>query len=113
MLRMVAVLLLITFSSSLLGAQDHLFPAAPVDHPAGCHSHGPATPTPAPASYQCCANGHHTAIPNGAFSLPSFAEQICNVGSSDYPHLNAVAGFNPAVLVVPSSSPPGASPLRI
>jgi len=39
-------------------------------HPAGCHSHRPASPfsspspTPAPANHQCCVSGHQAAMPN-------------------------------------------------
>jgi hypothetical protein len=77
-LRMIALLLLVLMAGTLPGAQALAFPEAqplpPHPHPAGCHSPGstvPATPDPAPTSYQCCVNGHHAAIPNASFTLGS------------------------------------------
>ncbi len=66
---MVAVVLLIAMAA-VPDAQAMPFPAVQTPHPAGCHSHGPATPSPAPASYQCCVTGHRCGnSERSAFSL--------------------------------------------
>jgi len=112
-LRMVALLLLVTTAGTLASAQMELFPAAQETHPAGCHGHSPAIPSPAPTSYQCCLNGHHAAIPNAAFSLQTGAAQVCSLDNGPELILNIIPCFRASVLIVPSSSPPGALPLRI
>jgi hypothetical protein len=115
-LRMAAVVLLLTIPA-LPGAQAMPLPAPPAAHPAGCHSHGPAIPSPAPTSYQCCGNGHHAAIPNALFSLRSsrrsLAAQLCSLEASENPGFDGVACFHCAGLAVASTSPPGIAPLRI
>ena len=113
---MIAVLLLGTIFAALPGAQalaEAVFSVAPAGHPAGCHSHRPATPTPAPASYQCCVNGHVAAIPNAAFSSRPLEARICGMSDAsglrpDFTHDRLSVSF-----VVPSNSPPSAVPLRI
>ena len=110
-LRMVALLLLITMSA-MPSAQAMPFPAAQTGHPAGCHGHGPATPLPSQTDFQCCANGHQAAMPNAAFSIYSTAAQVCSLVDSDRDGLEFVS-FGSSLLVAPSYSPPGAVPLRI
>jgi hypothetical protein len=112
-LRMIALLLLVTMAGTLATAQVELFPAAQESHPAGCHGHAPAIPSPAPTSYQCCVSGHHAAIPNAAFSLRPEAAQICSLDNGAEPVLTLVPCYRASVRIVPSSSPPSAVPLRI
>jgi hypothetical protein len=109
-LRMVAVLLLIAMAA-MPAAQAMPFPAAPSGHP-GCHGHAPITPVPSPTNYQCCVSGHHAAMPGAAFSIGSMAAERCSLEQSERPNLRFVS-FPSAVLAVPNSSPPGATPLRI
>ena len=110
----IAVGLLSTIFVALPGAQAlAALSVAPARHPAGCHSHGPGTPTHAPASYQCCVSGHDVAIPNPAFSSRRLAARICAMSDAlglrpDFPHDRISVLF-----VVSSNSPPGAVPLRI
>ena len=111
--RMVALLLLVTTVGTLAAAQMELFPAAQEIHPAGCHGHSPAIPSPAPTSYQCCVSGHHAAIPNAAFSLQTGAAQVWSQDNGPELILNVAPCFGASVLIVPSSSPPGGVPLRI
>ena len=107
-LRMVATELLLATVLAWPGAA-----AMPAGHATGCHGHEPATPSPAPASYQCCANGHLAALPNLSFSLRVVAAQVSDLDGSDGPGLGLLARLNAAVLVFPSDSPPGPVPLRI
>lgn len=116
--RMIAVLLVAT--TALPGAQALAVSGAqPVPlrlHPAGCHhqeSTVPTTPDPAPTSYQCCANGHHAAIPNGSFTLRSMAAQLCGLAAADQLRLSSASCRHSEMFVVPSNSPPNAAPLRI
>lgn len=114
--RMVVVLLSLTVATALPGAHELPFPAAQAGHPAGCH-HQPATPSPAPISYQCCVSGHGAAMPNAAFSLRAslrtMAARFCSFDASNGPLRDIVPFVHSAVLVVPSDSPPGIAPLRI
>ncbi len=73
--RRIAQLLLVTVTAALPGGHALAYPTMEARHPAGCHSHGPAAPSPAPPSYQCCVNGHHAAIPNASFSPRLMAAQ--------------------------------------
>jgi hypothetical protein len=109
-MRMVATLLLLTITAALPAAQAMPFGAR---HAAGCHNHGPANPSPAPTSYQCCVNGHHAAVLSVSFSLRFATAQVGRSNSEDGPRLALLLGMNSAMFVVPSNSPPGAAPLRI
>jgi hypothetical protein len=120
MLRTIAVLLLLTMACGLPTAQGQSAATAQESHPAGCHRHTPAVPAPSPshfpvpASYECCVNGHHAAIPNAAFSFEPAAGQLCGVNGSNRPCLTVVASFHAAMFfLVPSDSPPNVAPLRI
>jgi hypothetical protein len=117
LLRMVAVLLLLTMATALPGAHVLPFSVTQSGHPAKCHGHGPATPSPAPTSYQCCVNGHQAAIPNAAFSLRSslgsVAAQVDRLDGRELSRLDFVRIFRSGLFVVPSISPPDAAPLRI
>jgi len=111
---MIAVGLLGTIFAALPGAQTlAAFPAAPAGHPAGCHSHRPPTPSPAPASYQCCVSGHDAAIPNAAFSSRPLEARICSVAVAQQVRLDSSSDRLSVTFVVPSNSPPGAVSLRI
>jgi hypothetical protein len=120
-LRTVAVLLVVTMAAALAGGQAFAFPEAqavllhPVHlHPAGCHSSKPLTPASTlPTSYQCCANGHHAAIPNASFTVRSTAAQLCSLASVDEPRLNFACFLNSGKLLTPANSPSGGAPLRI
>jgi hypothetical protein len=115
-LRMIAVGLLGAIFVALPGAQalaEAPFSGAPARHPAGCHSHGPATPSRAPASYQCCVSGHNAAVPNAAFSSRPLEARICGLIVILPSRPDAASGRFSVIFVVPSNSPPGAAPLRI
>jgi len=111
-LRMVAILLSFTVTTALHGAHELPFPAAPAGPPPGCH-HQPAAPSPAPASYQCCASGHDAAMPIAAFSLRWMAALPAGFDDSHGPRLDVVPFVHSALLIIPSNSPPGIAPLRI
>src|SRR5260370_28398667 len=110
--HMAALLLLAATASTLQGATA-LRPSTAPAHSAGCHGDQPATPSPAPSRYQCCVNGHHTALPNAPFAFRSMAAQPGRLDGSDLSHRDAVCRFHLAFLVFPSNSPPHISPLRI
>jgi hypothetical protein len=113
-LRMIAVLLLVTMTAALPGAQALGFPAMEASHPAaGCHSHGPATPSPAPTSYQCCVSGHDVAIPNVSFSSRPLASRLCGLAADKQLCLGFAPDRHSVMFVLPADSPPGAAPLRI
>ncbi|MGA2347113.1 MAG: hypothetical protein ABSF93_13960 [Candidatus Sulfotelmatobacter sp.] len=109
-MRTVATLLLLTITAALPAAQAMPFGAG---HAAGCHNHGPANPSPAPTSYQCCVNGHHAAVPIVSFSLHLAAVQVGRSNSEDRPRLALPLNVSSTGLIFPSSSPPGPVPLRI
>jgi hypothetical protein len=112
-LRMIAMGLLGAIFIALPGAQAlSAFSIAPARHPAGCHSHAPATPSPTPPSYQCCVSGHAAAIPNAAFSNPLEA-RICGMAVAQQLRLDSSSDRLSVLFVVPSNSPPGAVSLRI
>jgi hypothetical protein len=120
--RMIAGLSLVTMAIALPGVQALAFPAAqPVPlhlrlHPAGCHSQesrAPKVPSRLPASYQCCLNGHHVAVPNASFTLRSTAVQLCSLYGSERPRLNFISCLQSEKLLAPSNSPPSGAPLRI
>jgi len=112
-LRTIAVLLLGTVVAGLPGAQALAVPAASTGHPAGCHSHRPSTPTPAPPSYECCVTGHHAALPNASFASRGLGERVCGVAVAQQIRLNSAPDLLSVMFVVPSYSPPGAVSLRI
>jgi hypothetical protein len=109
-LRMVAMLLLLTMMAGLPAAQAMPVPLA---HAAGCHSHRPETPSPAPISYQCCVNGHHAAVPIVSFALHFALAEVISSDGVDGPSLALLLGVNSAPSIFPSASPPGVAPLRI
>jgi hypothetical protein len=110
-LRAVSVLLLITMAA-MPGAQAMPFPAAPAAHPAGCHGHGPSAPSPVPASYQCCVNGHDAAIPSTACAMRPLVAQFATLDGEDLT-LSSTFSAHSSSNVVTASSPPGIAPLRI
>jgi len=111
--RMVAVLLSLTVATALPGAHALPFPAPQSGHPAGCHEPEPAAPSPAPTSYQCCANGHHAAIPNAAFSTRPLLTQVAELDGGEDFSLPSTLSAHFSWNVVTSNSPPGIAPLRI
>lgn len=109
--RIMVVLVLCTMVAAVPGVQAFALSASQPIHPAGCHNHGPAAP--APASYQCCVNGHHWTIPSASFSVrPPLAQFSRSDHSRDF---SPVLGFSAffSMIVMPASSPPGIAPLRI
>jgi hypothetical protein len=113
-LRMIAVLLLGAIFAALPGAQAAAaIPGAPAGHPAGCHSHRPAVPSPASTRYQCCVNGHGAAIPNASFSSRPLDARLLVLGGDEQLHAGFASDRHSVMFVVPSNSPPAAAPLRI
>jgi len=104
--RLISGLLLIAFAAAVPGIQLY---AMPTGHPAGCHD--PGTPSPAVPSYQCCIGGHHWAIPGAAFTIRPMAGTATSPEHRD--HSIGDVSIPLAMLVAPSVSPPGLSPLRI
>ena len=115
-LRMIAVGLLGVIFAALPGARaGAVFAETSAEHPAGCHSHGPETPTPnrAPASYQCCVNGHHAAIPNASFASRALEARSCGMSDASGLRPDLAHDRLSLLFVVPSCSPPRAVSLRI
>jgi len=130
-LRMVAVLLVVTVATGLPGAHALPFsadripanriPANPAQHPAGCHGYKPAmpspsplpSPSPGPVSYECCASGHQAAIPNPTFSTRPLVALVSGLDRGVEFSPISVGFVETRVSVVPSNSPPDGAPLRI
>jgi hypothetical protein len=112
-LRMVAMLLVLAMTAALPDALAMPPVPAPAGHAAGCHGHGPANPSHLPTSYQCCVSGHHAAVPTVSFSLRGVATQVGSLDGVDGLRFALVLSVNSAVLIFPSNSPPGLTPLRI
>lgn len=112
-LRMIAVLLSLTMASALPGAHAAAIPATQTGHPAGCHGHGPATPSPAPTSYQCCVNGHLAAVPNVSFSVQPLLAHFAALDGGGELSLASTLFVHFSLNAVIASSPPGIAPLRI
>jgi hypothetical protein len=113
LLRVVAMLLTVSLAAAWPEAQAMPFAGAPAPHSAGCHGQRPANPAPASTRYECCANGHHAAVPSGSFSLQVAAVQVGSLGRGDGCSLAWTFGVKSATFLFPSNSPPGAAPLRI
>jgi hypothetical protein len=105
------LLLLVTFLAAMFGMQA--FAAAPMVHPAGCHGPMPSAPSPAPASYQCCANGHDLAIPSVQFSCDRPVARIVRTDVCDEGSLAFTGRPHSSESIFQSASPPPSSPLRI
>ena len=126
-LRMVAVLLVVTVATALPGAHALPFPvnrvpANPAQHLAGCHgpathspspSHSPASNSPAPASYECCASGHQAAIPSATFTTRPLVALVSGLARGVEFSLISIGFVETRVSVVPSNSPPHGAQLRI
>jgi hypothetical protein len=110
---MVALLLLVVTVAAFPGAHALAFSATQPAHPPGCHHHGPATPSPAPISFQCCVTGHQAAMPNASFSPGDLAARLCALAAGEQFSQGFALGRLPAMLIAPSNSPPGTAPLRI
>src|SRR5258708_7427026 len=93
-----------------VGVQALALPVPPPAHSAGCHEHGGTVPAPSPASYQCCVEGHHAAIPGGTFTPPALVVPTPHARSE---FLTSATGSYFVVSTVPSHTPPGIAPLRI
>jgi hypothetical protein len=111
-MRLVAVLLVVNVVCALLSAQPSSLLATQVSHAEGCHGDRPAIPPPSSTRYDCCVNGHHAAIPSATFSLQSATAEL-SLSRSEVPDGNFVPYFRSTLLVLVSSSPPSAIPLRI
>src|ERR1017187_5316671 len=113
-LRMIAVLLLVTMTAALPGAQALGFPAMEASHPAaGCPRHGPGASAPGPPRDQCCVSGHDVAIPNVSFSSRPLASRLCGLAADKQLCLGFAPDRHSVMFVLPADSPPGAAPLRI
>jgi hypothetical protein len=110
--RLIAVFLFFPFLAAMFGTQALASPTMPPEHPAGCHSHGPAVPTHTPVSYQCCVMGHHWVMPGTTYSA---GRSFANVQRSMADFLLAAVALSKyeTVVVFPSASPPEIIPLRI
>jgi len=110
--QILAVSLLSAMAVSLPGVQAFAF-CSPPPAQMGCHSHGPAAPTPAPVSYQCCINGHHWTIPSALFSARPRLAQFSKSDSGEDFSTASIFSAHFSMIVIPACSPPGIAPLRI
>lgn len=113
--KVIALLLLSMIGTGLAGTQLWALGGVVPPHRAACHEHWPATPLPqplAPHSYQCCVNGHHSAIPSVEFRFRSLVAVVCSLDAEGEFSPNSAA-FLPVRFVLPASSPPGSASLRI
>jgi hypothetical protein len=108
--KFVVILLLCAVAAALPGAQALALSSVSLPS-AGCHGHAPAAP--APASYQCCINGHHWTLPSSAISVRPLFARLSEVEDDSRIYLISSLRFETATSVVPASSPPGCAPLRI
>jgi len=109
--KMIVLLVLAPFLTGMLGARAVELPGTIPEHPAGCHSHGPAVPTPAPTSFQCCAIGHHWAMPGKVFPVNPAAMIFSDTAVELSPGIDFQSqGF---ASIFRSASPPESVPLRI
>jgi hypothetical protein len=109
---MIAVWLLVMIAAPLPDALAMNFLAPQPVPPAGCHHHGPAVPSPAPANFQCCVSGHHVAVPSVSFASQPLVELRWVQEGGRRPRIS-FSFFPSSLFIVPSDSPPGAAPLRI
>jgi hypothetical protein len=109
--KIVALLILIAVGASSLAAQALLSQAQSSERPSGCHEHGSKAPAPRPTSYECCAIGHNTAVPQASYSgePPLHDVQVELVG--EVPLAFPVADLEK--LFISSCDPPGLIVLRI
>ena len=110
--RIVAVIVLVAVGAAFASAQasDHTIPQPKLPP---CHGQMPERPSRVPISYQCCVNGHHAAIPQATFQArPLLALFSKSHGGEDF-SLDSVLAAHFSTIVVPASSPPGLTPLRI
>jgi hypothetical protein len=112
MLRAFLSLALIASMAAMVSGASAFSPAQPV-HPAGCHGRAPAMPSQAPVSFQCCASGHHAAMPATMFRHHPATSQSDRVDAASRFLVFPVEGFAFALRFTLASSPPGAAPLRI
>lgn len=104
--RVIAVFLLTPFLTAMLSTQSLALPTMPHEHPAGCHENGPATPSPAPAHYQCCVMGHHWAMPGTTFSVHRLVLHACLVDSGPNLFITATSVGYKNQSELSSGSPP-------
>lgn len=109
--RTVAVLLLVTIAAALPGVQASALSAAQPAHP-GCHGHAPATPTPAPTSYQCCVSGHHQAMASTPFSLRPLVALFDLDAREGILKCASLSSYFVGS-AIPCTSPPNSAPLRV
>jgi len=110
-LRLVALLLLVPFQAGMLVMGAVELTGMHAKEAGRCPSHGPAVPSPTPASFQCCTLGHHWAMPGKMFPVnPTamlFAEAVVQFSSNiDFQSQGFASIFQ-------SASPPESAPLRI
>ena len=115
--RWTAALLIFAVTITLLGASAMGEPAMQSGRAPHCHDSHPGSPAPAPgkspANYQCCANGHTSAVVSTAFSLERLSAFVL-ILPTDSAHAASFDGqVKTANLVLPPPSSFGSSPLRI
>ena len=86
--------------------------SAPAAATAGCHGHGKQHSAPRPADYTCCQAGHNSAILQSADIVKiALSETSSDALSDSLP--NSILDFVAEEIILSSSDPPGATPLRI
>lgn len=110
--RIVVVIILVAVGAAFASAQasDHSIPQPKLPP---CHGHMPEQPARVPVSYQCCANGHHAAIPQATFQARPLVALFSKSDGGENSSLASVVAAHFSMIVAPSSSPPGVAPLRI
>lgn len=111
--RTMALLLLGTMAAALPGMQTLAISAdsPQSSRPAACHGHHPVTPSKAPVSFQCCVNGHHTALPSALFSPGPFTQASALDDQNSFRQTASESIYLQGSTI--SASPPIAAPLRV
>ncbi len=108
---MIALVVMMATGASSLGVQSLQLHAQREERSSGCHEHGSSSPSPRPASYQCCLTGHNTAVlpaTHTAAIVHEFRGELLT-----QPSVSALNGSGLTERAIFSGDPPGATPLRI
>lgn len=109
-LRLTAMLLLVTTVAGVPAVWALEFPPTAAEQPAGCHDSMPASPSPVPASHQCCAGGHDWAVTVSVLIVHPAVQPLRTIKEFHDPQPHLFSDHLPAFLSV---SPPATTSLRI
>jgi len=109
--RIVAVIVLVAVGA-VFGSIQASASFVPDSNLPPCHGQMPTLPSPAPVHYQCCIDGHHSAIPQAAFSVRPLVGKLSVSAPIDVNPGSSTATYSLAPVFV-ANSPPAAAPFRI